>query len=109
MNIEVGMYVRTENGKIWLVTSTKAIDGHKRRIVKASHIIIDLICVGDYVNGYKIVDIKQDYITGRLFLLTEKWETNWQGDRSLVTFYDEDICSVVTKEQFEAMAYRIGE
>lgn len=131
MKLEVGMYARL-HGKIGKITHICMCEQCKLRgfyepvvdfghsdgdyisiywkdDLNASHSIIDLICVGDYVNGYKIVDIKQDYITGRLFLLTEKWETNWQGDRSLVTFYDEDICSVVTKEQIESMQYRIGE
>lgn len=41
--IKVGMHVRTEHGKIWRVISTKAIDGHRRRIVNASFDVIDLI------------------------------------------------------------------
>jgi hypothetical protein len=96
MKIEVGMYVRTERGRIWLVTSTKAIDGHKRRIVKASYNIVDLVQVGDYVNGYKV---RQDE-EGKLYYhkiigydLLEKCE----------------IKSIVTKEQFEQMQYKVGD
>ena len=42
MKLEVGMYVRTINGKIWIITSQKAISGHRKDIIKASHNIIDL-------------------------------------------------------------------
>ena len=32
MKLEVGMYVRTINGKIWIITSQKAISGHRKDI-----------------------------------------------------------------------------
>ena len=98
MKIEVGMYVRTERGKIWLVTSTKAIDGHKRRIVKASYNIVDLIQIGDYVNGYKVLYQDDNY---------SYFDTNtcdW-----IYIKQDEQIKSIVTKEQFEQMEYKVGE
>lgn len=99
MKIELGMYVRTEHGKIWLVTSTKAIDGHRRRIVKASYNIIDLVQVGDYVNGYKVTRISF-YETGERILNTTD---------GYLELMDEDIKSIVTKEQFEQMQYKVGE
>ena len=54
MKLEVGMYARTINGKIWIIISQKAISGHRKDIIKASHNIIDLIGVGDYVNGVEV-------------------------------------------------------
>ena len=57
MKLEIGMYVRTINGKIWIITSQKAISGHRKDIKKASYNIIDLIQIGDYVNESKVVDI----------------------------------------------------
>ena len=124
MKLEVGMYVRLENdvediviiNKIANVFETTILtenDGSiyqgeytKENVVKASYNIIDLIKVGDYVNGKKIVDV------GCL--------TNGPREGTKVIDYyitpsavsylkNEDIKSVVTKEQFENMEYRIGE
>ena len=106
MKIEVGMYVRTERGKIWLVTSTKAIDGHKRRIVNADYNILKLIQVGDYVNGIRVgyINKGEDY----LYALTD------ENTRDVICGYDSDgftkpLHSIVTKEQFEQMEYKVGE
>ena len=79
-------------------------------IVKASHNIIDLIEEGDYVNGSKVVDI------GIIGKDKEKWvwveqmedTDNKYGD-DYVGYNNEQIKSIVTKEQFEAMEYRLGD
>ena len=76
-------------------------------IVKHSKNIIDLIEVGDYVNGFLIVKKRKDVIMGREKLTTEHTDYNWQGDGTLLEFYNEDIKSVITKEQFEAIKYSI--
>ena len=100
MKIDVGMFVRTERGKIWLVTSTKAIDGHKRRIVNADYNILKLIQVGDYVNGYKVYYCYcADEDSTGLFIDTEKGR-QWLDNPS-------QIKSIVTKEQFESMKYSL--
>ena len=102
MKIDVGMFVRTERGKIWLVTSTKAIDGHRRRIVNADYNILKLIQVGDYVNGYKVYYCYcADEDSTGLFIDTEKGR-QWLDKPS-------QIKSIVTKEQFEQMQYKVGE
>ena len=66
MKLEVGMYVRTDNGQIYKLTQEiegtqdticiENIDVLKElnTITKSSHNIIDLIEVGDYVNGYRV-------------------------------------------------------
>ena len=69
MKLEVGMYVRTKRDGIGKIISLSIgsedeccfIELSKRRtgikehnIIKASHNIIDLIEVGDYVNGEKV-------------------------------------------------------
>lgn len=104
MELEVGMYVRTETGQIGKITN---FDGAMARvdtdkfiaykdfnseITKASHNIIDLIEVEDYVNGMKVEDISLSYFEG--------------GDGSYSVGFDE-IESIVTKEQFEGMKYVI--
>ena len=68
--IEVGEYVRTKKGKIDKVTNDNCYMPqyieckksllYKEDIIKHSKNIIDLIEVGDYVNGHKIImDLKQ--------------------------------------------------
>lgn len=100
MKIDVGMFVRTERGKIWLVTSTKAIDGHKRRIVNADYNILKLIQVGDYVNGYKVYYCYcADEDSTGLFIDTEKGR-QWLDNPS-------QIKSIVTKEMFSSVEYRM--
>ena len=56
--------------------------------------IIDLIEVGDYVNGLKVVKIEDNILTmhGLIHNIGE-----------------EDIKSIVTKEQFKSMEYKVGE
>ena len=65
--IEVGEYVRTKNGKIDKVINNNYYMSQyiecekgivdKENIAKHSKEIIDLIEVGDYVNGYKVISI----------------------------------------------------
>lgn len=93
MELEIGMYVRTINGKIWIIKSQKAISGHKKDIINASYNIIDLIEIGDYVNGYEVTS--KDQFLG--FGNHDWYMTN------------DEIKSIVTKETFEQMEYRIGE
>lgn len=78
--------------------SDEELDKIKRHIVKTSHNIIDLIEVGDYVNGKRV------YSLGLTIgiLNTINFE-----DGTFITA--EDIKSIVTKELFEIAEYRIGE
>ena len=66
----------------------------KQDFKKASHKIIDLIEVGDYVNGFRVVYINHKY--EYLEVSDEEYIIN-----------KEDIKSIVTKEQFESMSYKI--
>lgn len=58
---------------------------------------IDLIEIGDYVNGKYV-----SCITNNNYIEIGHGE-------ELVGLHNEDIKSIVTKEQFESMEYRIGE
>ena len=98
MKLEVGMYVRTINGKIWIITSQKAISGHRKDIIKASHNIIDLIEVGDYVNGLLVTRICEDIETNEKYINLFGSVSEWE---------EEDIKSIVTKEQFESIKYSL--
>ena len=65
-------------------------------IYKSSQNIIDLIEVGDYVNGYIVKDILDNGLNGLVV-------------KTAIDFlYEKEIKSIVTKEQFSQMEYRIG-
>lgn len=107
--IEVGDYVRTKNGEIHKVIEIKEnryitnfadyfyyrydnnMDGFKSNIANHSKQLIDLIEVGDYVNGE---------------LITDKWDTRISSIRS--NFSEEDIKTILTKESYMANCYKVG-
>lgn len=64
--------------------------------------IIDLIEVGDYVNGRCV---GRSVHNG--FIKLEVYSYDDYGDDYLLV--NEDIKSIVTKEQFENMSYKVGE
>jgi len=66
-------------------------------IIKSNPNIIDLIEVGDYVNGYRVNDIRDDLI----YCCEDEYE-----DYS-IKIDKEDIKSILTKEQFESMQYEV--
>ena len=73
----------------------------KCQIIKSSPQIIDLIEVGDYVNNSKVVDIA--YAPKKAIYV----EQSWNG--ALLPILNDRINSVLTKEQFEAMKYKVGD
>jgi len=73
----------------------------KENIINFSPNIIDLIEVGDYVNGYMVENIDAG-LNGDIIEIATG--TNYFQSPSL---YNEDIKSIVTKEQFESMEYKI--
>ena len=64
-----------------------------------SYDVIDLIEVGDYVNGYRVDLI--DEIDGRKYLDLHYVECEWRYT------FNEDIKSIVTKEQFNSVKYEV--
>lgn len=68
-------------------------------VFKSSYNIIDILEVGDYVNGYYVEDVLKTFVNVAV------GSNYFQSP----TIYEKDIKSVVTKEQFESMSYRIGE
>mgnify|MGYP004477206445 CR=1 FL=1 len=67
-------------------------------IINASYSIIDLIEVGDYVNGYYVEDVLKTFVNVAV------GSNYFQSP----TIYEKDIKSIVTKEQFENMKYGIA-
>ena len=77
-------------------------------IIKSSPNIIDLIEVGDYVNGSKVVDINIIGKDKEKWVWVEQMEDtdNKYGD-DYVGYNNDQIKSIVTKEQFESMEYKL--
>ena len=71
----------------------------EENIIKASYNLIDLVEVLDYVNGYRVDLI--DEIDGRKYLDLHYIECEWRYT------FNEDIKSIVTKEQFAFVKYEV--
>ena len=112
LELKENMYVRTKDGIIDKVIidynghcaspncECKHISCAKNyydedKIVKASYNIIDILEVGDYVNGWKVL-----YWTDGTKIVDDGYATNLDKI---------DIKSIVTKEQMEQMAYKVGD
>lgn len=121
--LEVGMYVRGKyysyKGKIGKIIKNYNGDleiAYKDSIVKttvssfiddnfdingkqyvASHNPIDLIEVGDYVNGLRVYGVTEYGLEVYMF-----------GDCK-ETLHENEIETIVTKEQFKSMEYRLGD
>lgn len=109
MKLEEGMYVRTSKGKIRKFESNNSM-ARVPFMIKCSYNIIDLIEEGDYVNGYPVVDFDVTYFNGidrreepkRIGVIVEK------NVGFIKTYFkNEDIKTILTKEQFESMAYNV--
>ena len=120
--IEVGEYVRTKRGigKILEIKTVKPKMYGKHDVVylidkcphmyisdiefiKHSSNIIDLIEVGDYVNGHLIVNEIYGEDDNELYFEIEG------GFNKAKYIGEKDIKSIVTKEQFESMEYKVEE
>ena len=120
--MKVGDYVRTKDGHIDKIVkisdemksgrTIKVQDGEIDNIsgyedfvdwfsqghfIKSSPNIIDLIQTGDYVNGMYVEDVRET------FLNVATGSDYFQSP----TIYEKDIKSIVTKEQFESMEYKV--
>ena len=108
MELKEGMYVRTKDGKIFdcyvseqmgkpiYYPKSSKTNGYIdcEEVYKKSKCIIDLIEVGDYVNGYRVT-----YVYPNLIKVdsTDIWE-----------IHPHDIKSIVTKEMFNSVKYEVG-
>ena len=120
MKLEVGDYVRTKKGIAKILGRVNEPDNyyfkmlitdkyleihddteyiHDLDIIKSSKNIIDLIQVGDYVNGRPV------FINEYGFL--EQTCINADDDVYYETLRVEDIKDIVTKEQFDSMKYEV--
>ena len=117
MELRINNYVRTDKGQIGKIIYFEGdmvrVDCDKfityksnhNEIIKPSPNIIDLIEVGDYVNGNKIIKISNDHC-GRTVLV---WGFDNGDFQCAFAIYEDEIKSIVAKEQFESMEYKLGE
>ena len=131
MKLEVGKFIRTPYGIRKIVNITKD-DGYgkpKVRVIeldrhlntpykfdyifytdenvikkcKTSYDIIDVLEVGDYVNGDKIFNI--DDCKGAM----RQFYYDYENPNDDVGHWQEEIKSVITHEQMEQMAYKVSD
>lgn len=84
--------------------SDEELDEIKSHIVKTSYNIIDILEVGDIISFYEDIDnYKKQYVIGMPDLIT------LDEIKDKITNDNIRLVSILTKEQFEYMGYRIGE
>lgn len=126
MKINIGDYVRTKEGIIDQVIieyngycsspscNCKHVSCRRNyydedKIIKSSPNIIDLIEVGDYVNGDRVKALKGDIESHKINNEEDVIYTEYINDYDEWCGYEEDeIKSIVTREQFESIEYKIG-
>ena len=102
--LNIGDYVRTKKGEIYHVEHDEILkflsNSNYHKIIKSSPNIIDLIEVGDYVNEHRVISInKEQNKIMEIYLDTKDYFEE-------VIYKNEDIKSIVTKEQFESIEYK---
>ena len=118
MKLEVGQFARLKSGYICKIININdfrepsmkyGVEANYLKdvmfigdddIVKASYNIIDLIETGDYVNGYLVLNVLDFNDNTRILSLERIYDNK---------ITEEDIKSVITHEQMEQMAYKVGE
>lgn len=126
MEIEVGEYVRTKDG---IIAQIKSIDYEadiyrfdriiyindfemkndvlynnemfKKVIARHSKQLIDLIDKDDYVNGYKVIKLKDGFANGTMEIVLS-------NNTIIYRHHSEDIKTILTKEQYIANCYKVG-
>lgn len=112
MEIKVGEYVRSKLGSIGKITKiednkflyeNKTLITWIGRVTKHSFNIIDLIEVGDYVNGYKVISVDKNAPENCI----ECIELDRNNAYEYQFISSKDIKSILTHQQFEANAYKV--
>lgn len=116
--IQVGEYIRTpynkiekiekiikENGWICVTTDKNSyeLEWLKKNNIKHSENIIDILKIGDYINGHKIVNELYGEDDNNLYFEIEG------GFNKAKYISENDIKTIVTKEMFEANCYKVKE
>ena len=130
MELKEGMYVRTLKGIAKIIGRVLEPDNYYFQcwvtdrflcicddteylcdsdILKTSYNIIDLIETGDYVNGFLVEEVQKvpNEEIGKVVVTDSSNCDCWEG--APFEYWNEDIKTIVTKEQFESMQYRLGD
>lgn len=116
--ISVNEYVRTKDGIIDKVIieydgkcnnpncsekhiSCKYNYYNEKDIVKHSENLIDLIDKDDYVNGYKVIKLKDGFADGTMEIVLS-------NNTIIYRHHSEDIKTILTKESYMANCYKVG-
>ncbi len=111
--IEVGEYIKDKEGNITKICNILNLDRDMylyvgedgfqysdNAIVRHSKQLIDLMEVGDFVNGHKV---KAIYLNGATkYIKLDNAYKDGQGTRT----YEENIETILTKELYEANCYK---
>lgn len=120
MSIDVGEYGRTNKGKIFIFAWLGNLDGKRytdkvllgngktienkfyyfddgEKIVKHSKNLIDLIEVGDIVNGHLVDEVRITSFGNLIFINDYKTE-----------LHEKDIEIILTKEEYLTRGYKVG-
>ena len=118
-NIRKDDYVRLNTGNIVKVIGIKANTVNKRAIYYGfykqdwfdsaavenfSDNIIDLIEVGDFVNGYKVISVDYDVMNDTTECIELDLNSNYQYNFISIR----QIKTILTHEQFDANCYKVG-
>lgn len=116
-DIEVGDYVRTKEGEIHKVIKIIEDDGDwdyyccgnnvgyfAMDIANHSKHLIDLIEVGDFVNGYRVISVDYDVTNDTTECIELDLNSNYQYNFISIR----QIQTILTKEQFDANCYEVG-
>ena len=123
-DIKVGEYVRLQDGNIGIVADIEdeyteetyigvkfnsgyVVDFSKSYVKSHSPNIIDIIEVGDYVNGYKVIEVGMENKEYGKFVDVYCPSRNMQLE-FLEHIFEDRLKSVVTHEQFDSMKYIVG-
>ena len=122
MELKEGMYVRTkygitqyreyetDKGQLLCMPLTNGTFANIEDVLKASNNIIDLIEVEDYVNGERVIALRKDIPERDIHMNSKDNFIFVDYDLANNWYYGIDtdkIKTVVTKEQFENMAYEV--
>lgn len=121
--IKVGEYIRTkewgiakvhkvDNGKVtWVKNKNNRATHYFTQLKEPSKDLIDLIEVGDYVNGFEVTQNAEDTpeeqcdgVYHKCIIVKQSFDgvKGWK-------MIDFDIETIVTKEQFESVEYKRGD
>lgn len=115
LELSENMYVRTKDGyisqykyydttnigKLLCIPLSNGTFANIEDIIKASYNIIDILEERDYVNGYPICEIIEYVDDTRAIIIDD-------NDKTLIQ-KEQDIKTIITHEQMEQMAYKVGE